>query len=175
MQTFSNVLSKPETSQHPRGGWTLIEALTTTTIIGVLLALTLPAVQQARNAVRRTEMKNDLHNVGIAVHAFEQSNGRLPSAFEYDPSTKKPIPWTVQLLPYLDQAPLYNAYDRSENPNDQAPAILEAKVPVLSRGDAGGDFSPGTVPGNRQPNGVSIMMSAGDGVFANNLPPTDPA
>lgn len=176
MQNYHNVLSNEAHEQsHPRkGSFTLTEMLVCTAIGAILVALLAPAVQQARVAAQRTQMKNDMKNLGLAVHNFEQAHGHLPSAFEYDANTKMPIPWTVQLLPYLDQAPLYNTYDRTKGPNEQASEILEAKVEVLSRWDRGGDFSPGTVPGNRQPNGVSMMMVAGDGVFNGNLPPTDP-
>ncbi len=98
-----------------RGAFTLIELLVVIAIIAILIALLLPAVQQAREAARRTQCRNNLKNVGLAFHNFESTYGQLPS------SLRPPVAGTVRLavltalLPYLDQAPLYNQYDQTIN------------------------------------------------------------
>lgn len=61
-----------------RLGFTVLEMLVTTGIIGLLLALLLPAVQSAREAARQTTCRSHLHQIGVAVHAFHATHGRLP-------------------------------------------------------------------------------------------------
>ena len=105
----------------PRSGFTLIELLVVIAIIGVLVALLLPAVQQAREAARRTQCRNNLKQLGLALHNYESSFGRLPASrmslgfCQNATATNVPDPNTrnatgqATLLPYLDQAPLYNS------------------------------------------------------------------
>lgn len=100
-----------------RGGFTLIELLVVISIIAVLASLILPAVQNAREAGRRITCLNNMKNVGLAVLGYATAqNGRLPALvgeLDYDAAEKgaastsfQPAPWTVQILPYLEQASL---------------------------------------------------------------------
>lgn len=102
----------------PRG-FTLIELLVVIAIIGVLIALLLPAVQSAREAARRTQCKNNLKQLGLALHNYHDNHGAFPSAAVTDgfapcqrPNISK-APWTVMILPFMDEGPRYNSFNMS--------------------------------------------------------------
>jgi len=86
-------------------------------IIAILIALLLPAVQQAREAARRSSCKNNLKQIGLALHNYHDVHGVLPpmvvtnTADKDYPSTSnvESWGWSAFLLPFVDQAPLYNS------------------------------------------------------------------
>ncbi|MCA8992725.1 MAG: DUF1559 domain-containing protein [Planctomycetaceae bacterium] len=92
-----------------RKGFTLIELLVVIAIIAVLIALLLPAVQQAREAARRSQCKNNLKQLGLAIHNYHDVYKTVPMASGRDggPGGRRQSGF-VGMLPYIDQAPLYN-------------------------------------------------------------------
>jgi prepilin-type N-terminal cleavage/methylation domain-containing protein len=112
-----------------RRGFTLIELLVVIAIISVLIALLLPAVQAAREAARRAQCANNLKQFGLAIANYESAetclpigvvwavNGvsGMPGAICQTPGGPncQSTPWFVLMLPYLEQAPLYNAFNAS--------------------------------------------------------------
>jgi prepilin-type N-terminal cleavage/methylation domain-containing protein len=89
-----------------RLGFTLIELLVVIAIIAVLIALLLPAVQQAREAARRTQCKNNLKQYGLALHNYHDTFSRFPiGGTDWG---RLELGWQVRILPYVDQAGLYN-------------------------------------------------------------------
>ncbi len=99
-------------SPTSRGGFTLIELLVVIAIIGVLVGLLLPAVQAAREAARKISCKNNLKQVGLALHAYHNTHRSLPiGCFEWRgfraPPTHRQFAWSAMLLPFLEQQPLH--------------------------------------------------------------------
>jgi len=86
-------------------GFTLIELLVVIAIIAILIALLLPAVQQAREAARRTQCRNHLKQLGLALHNYLDAYNSFPIGGQVPIYQAN---WRASLLPYLDQAPLYN-------------------------------------------------------------------
>lgn len=105
-------------STQSRSGFTLIELLVVIAIIAVLISLLLPAVQQAREAARRSQCKNNLKQIALAVHNFENSYRATPKAGQCDSTgggsttyvTESPA---TQILPYIDQATVYNLMEHN--------------------------------------------------------------
>lgn len=97
-----------------RHGFTLVELLVVIAIIGILVGLLLPAVQMAREAARRTECAARLGQFASATQQFEIAKKRYPGvleAFGKDPANNVKVgTWAVALLPYIEQEPLYDAW-----------------------------------------------------------------
>jgi prepilin-type N-terminal cleavage/methylation domain-containing protein/prepilin-type processing-associated H-X9-DG protein len=103
------------TGQPARRGWTLVELLVTIAVIGILIALLLPAVQAAREAARRTECTNNLRQLGIGLHAYHSAYASFPpGGIEWRPpgnSTRRQLAWSALLLPWIGERNLYNQLD----------------------------------------------------------------
>jgi prepilin-type N-terminal cleavage/methylation domain-containing protein len=119
--------------QSRKRGFTLIELLVVIAIIAILVALLLPAVQQAREAARRTQCKNNFKQLGIAMHNYHDTFGVFPYGYYHSNSYHGRDTWMQQLMPYYDQAPTYNQYAASDVRwvMDTPPEIKDLKIPVL--------------------------------------------
>jgi prepilin-type N-terminal cleavage/methylation domain-containing protein/prepilin-type processing-associated H-X9-DG protein len=103
-------------------GFTLIELLVVIAIIAILIALLLPAVQQAREAARRTQCKNNLKQFGLAFHNYHETHNIFPFGY-YVGGDLNASTWGIQLLPYLEQNPLYQQIDQKSPAFNEGPAI----------------------------------------------------
>jgi len=98
-----------------RTGFTLVELLVVIAIIGVLVALLLPAVQAAREAARRADCSNKLKQIAIALHNHHDTyNSFPPGALDDDTNN---IGWSVCILPFMEQQPLYDVINSSFSSN----------------------------------------------------------
>ncbi len=99
------------TSVRASRGFTLIELLVVIAIIAILVALLLPGVQQAREAARRTQCKNNLKQIGLALHNYHDTYNGFPIGTNFSVGTignTFGVSWWVGLLPYIEQAPMFN-------------------------------------------------------------------
>src|ERR1017187_5208163 len=97
--------------RYSRPGFTLIELLMVVAIIGILIALLLPAAQSAREAARRAQCTNNLKQIGLAMHDYHDQQGTFP------PGVKGCCwgTWLLFVLPYIEQASLYNSWNFAGN------------------------------------------------------------
>ena len=105
--------------QDPRSGFTLVELLVVITIIGILIALLLPAVQAAREAARRLQCSNNSKQVGLAMHNYHTAQRCFPpgTIYIYDSGNAANnyfgLGWSSFILPFMESAQIYNKYDFS--------------------------------------------------------------
>jgi type II secretory pathway pseudopilin PulG len=96
--------------QFSQGG----EAYAQTATIGILIALLLPAVQAAREAARRAQSMNNLKQIGLAMHNYHDTHKTFPARANFDDSGKPLLSWRVHILPYIDEAALYEQFHLDE-------------------------------------------------------------
>jgi prepilin-type N-terminal cleavage/methylation domain-containing protein/prepilin-type processing-associated H-X9-DG protein len=107
----------------PRRAFTLVELLVVITIIAILIAMLLPAVQAAREAARQTQCKNNLKQIGLGVLNYEMTYNVLPAGAHWWDLANNWYDYRgcilIRILPYIDQQPLYSAFDPNYCPDSQ--------------------------------------------------------
>ncbi|MBL8890414.1 MAG: DUF1559 domain-containing protein [Planctomycetaceae bacterium] len=102
-------------------------------VIGLLIALLLPAVQQARLAARHVHTENTARQIGLALLNYDMMRGELPAAATTDGNSQPLFSWRVEVLPYLEQLPLYDRWSKDQSWNSSANApISNMHVAVFS-------------------------------------------
>src|ERR1700754_380074 len=102
-----------------RSGFTLVELLVVIAIIGVLVALLLPAIQSAREAARRSQCSNNLRQIGLGMHNYVDTWGRLPSALMgglTGSDDDDGYSWACAILPFVEQKNLYDKINPDGKP-----------------------------------------------------------
>lgn len=100
--------------------FTLVELLVVIAIVGTLIGLLLPAVQKVRGAAQQAECKNNLHQLGLALLNYHDANSGFPPATYTQPTYGTTCPWTVLVLPYIEQGNLYARYRFDKDWDDAA-------------------------------------------------------
>ena len=127
-------------------GFTLVELLVAIAIIGVLIAMLLPAIQQAREAARRTQCVNNIRQLAIATHSYTDIHKKLPPSGivaditakyggqdypVFDQRSGKMFSWVVVLLPYMEESNLYDQFDQTKTVLNQPNEPQQKTVPSL--------------------------------------------
>jgi prepilin-type N-terminal cleavage/methylation domain-containing protein/prepilin-type processing-associated H-X9-DG protein len=103
-----------------RRGFTLVELLVVIAVIGILVALLLPAVQAAREASRRSDCSNNLRQIGLGVHNFESTYKILPHSGQCDSTGSSTTTYMIHstatlILPYIEQQQVFEMFDHKTN------------------------------------------------------------
>ena len=146
-------------------GFTLIEVVAVVAIIGILVALLIPAVQMAREAARRARCSNNLHQIGIALSSYSSSTSCFPPGWG-----NNGFSFLVAILPEMEQAPLYHSLNLGEGPlgviSKNATSLrVSVSVYLCPSDDAPMQTSGGqtSYAGNR---GVGVQKYGYNGAFA---------
>lgn len=106
------------------------------TIIGILVALLLPAVQQAREAARRAECQNNLKQIALAVRSYNTAHGMFPPGSVHTAGNTSPqnafMNWGIAILPFVEQQNLFDLYDPTKyNTHPDNLPVLRTKLSVM--------------------------------------------
>ncbi len=160
--------------RHPSSGMSLLELLVVIAIVGLLIALLLPAVQNARESARRVQCQNNLHQIGIAFQNYHDAVNTLPPGclqwrpFGGSPNLKN-FAWSALLLPFVEKAQLQqridfnHPFDHPINASAAGNPVLLYQCPSASqresqrgRSDYAGLYGQRITVRNRTNNGVLI-------------------
>jgi prepilin-type processing-associated H-X9-DG protein len=125
-------------------------------VLGLLMALLLPAIQKVREAANRMKDANNLKQIGIAMHMYHNDYNRFPAAYSGEPKAQgnnvqaDTGAWCFQILPYIEQDQLYRAIVQRGNgavpiyysPQRRLPALYDNKAKIDYAGVAGSSDDP---------------------------------
>jgi len=116
-RTAFTLVELPVVSKRQRTAFTLVELLVVIAIIGILVALLLPAIQAAREAARRSQCQNNLKQITLGLLSFHDLEKKFPQGL-YGSSSKSPVPyhlapedglgWATKILPQIEEQPVYD-------------------------------------------------------------------
>lgn len=115
---FTDAVTTPRRTR----GFTVVEILVVLGVVVLLIALLLPATRSAREPARRAQCVNNLKQIALALHNYEQEYKALPPAYTVDAEGRPLHSWRTLILPYLEQTRLYRSIDLTKPWNDPANA-----------------------------------------------------
>jgi type II secretory pathway pseudopilin PulG len=139
-----------------------IGPIVTVGVVVLIIVLLLPALQQAREAARRTQSKNNLKQIGLALHNYHDTFNQFPPGGVFNAEGTGFHGWTTMIAPYLDASPFYNGVNFNIPWDDplQLEYFLKARYPVF--------LNPSQEPA-RSPDGFSLVhYSANEWLFHRN-------
>ncbi|QDU89255.1 hypothetical protein Pla175_26420 [Pirellulimonas nuda] len=132
--------SAPRSARPTVGGFTLVELLVVViAIIGILVALLLPAVQSAREAARRSQCTNNLKQFALAMHSYESAQGKFPKGIDGNAAIGLNATAQVFLLPYMEETSIEEGWDYNAKADGNFPSA-GVRIPSFfcPSDDAGG-------------------------------------
>ena len=123
-------------------------------VIGVLIALLLPAVQAAREAARRAQSSNNMKQIGLAMHNYHDTYKHFPARASFDDAGKPLLSWRVHLLPYLEETPLYEQFHLDEPWDSEHNKTLIPLMPQVYRN-----------PSSPHPSLATYVVPTGEGTM----------
>ena len=165
---YSRQLSLKRTNMKNNHGFTLIELLVVIAIIGLLIGLTLPAVQMARESARRSHCSNKLRQISLAIHSWESSHGYLP------PGAENGHGFLSHILPFIEQTTVFNSINfevpepHSDNLQNRSIAISLFQCPSdsASANSSLRGSQPSSYVGNQ---GSGFQRFGDNGIFGTTL------
>jgi prepilin-type N-terminal cleavage/methylation domain-containing protein len=169
--------------QNLKSGFTLVELLVVIAIIGILIALLLPAVQAAREAARRLQCRNNLKQIGLAMHNYHSAHRTFPmgALSQGGPFGSPEWPYLLfYILPYMEQTPLYQGMKTAQatavrpwysNAKSTWPLEVQGQsvAAYLCPSDGRGGLTKGSTSSAAQgadPNGLQLFLTNYLGIFS---------
>lgn len=122
---------------RPRPGYSILELVVVVAVLGLLFALTFPAVQSARSSARVLQCMNNMRNISLGIIQWTDTNNRFPACGYYGDGTPATVgtyrSWVVDTLPYLDHSNIYNKWNfdvRYTNPVNEP--LASTHIPALA-------------------------------------------
>ncbi len=134
MQKPCNILTEAERLKlvNKRLGLTLVEALIVIGILVVLAAFLIPGTRRGRVDARRIQCMNNLKNIAVAIQSYADYYESLPPAYTVDESGRRLHSWRTLILPFLDEASLYETIDLTKPWDDPANAnAFKKNLPIF--------------------------------------------
>jgi prepilin-type N-terminal cleavage/methylation domain-containing protein/prepilin-type processing-associated H-X9-DG protein len=166
-------LSEPERTRPllRKPGFTLIELLVVISIIAVLIALLLPAVQSAREAARRIQCVNNMKQIGLALHNYHDVYGSFPPG----PGGNNSLNWRAMVMPFIEQGTVFNAVNFSEDIQNVAAGVPTFYTVYYAISSVWLCPSDGHRDGANRPATDWARMASPDPNGSPGFPPPDPA